>query len=195
MNSREELQSYVPAEQSEPLVLRDDLMDVVGRLGQVLPREVIWQLFSSSPSETGGKVVFPYFRVDSSLTIIQTYHHMLSDPEFRKKLTPEKIDKYYELASKQALEAITWVEVGFEGLENLAHSSASRNWTSGVGHFVTDEERAQGIITNGKNLYLKNLGLFVEYRDKQGITDDCFTEYGLEHLLNGFRTVETLHGR
>ena len=90
-------------------------------------------------------------------------------------------------ASKQAMIVGLWVEVGFEGLKNLAVHPASKNWTSGVGHFVTDEERANGIMNGGKIFYNKVLREFVKFRDSHNITDDCFTQHGLEDFLGKWR--------
>ncbi len=100
-----------------------------------------------------------------------------------------KIKEDYLNASLIALRVVLWVEVGFQGLEKLAVSPASKNWTSGPGHHATDEERARGILTRGAKLYRECLGQFVDFRTREGITGDCFSRYGVEYLLNQFRAT------
>lgn len=70
MPDKSELYSLVPAEaRGLSIELIDDLAPVVERLRQIMPPKLLWSLFASSPSETGGKIVFPYCRVDSDLIV------------------------------------------------------------------------------------------------------------------------------
>lgn len=166
------LRVYIPQETSiAPIETRDYLAPVVARIARFLPPEKIWEFFSSAPGETGGVIRFPYCRVDSALINCRDYLDM----------------NMYEKASLQAMRAILWVEIGFQGLENLAYDPASKNWTSGVGHFVDDQERARRIIVNGKDKFEKTLHEFVTYRDTHQINDDCFTDYELETILSQWR--------
>ncbi len=177
------LNQFVPPDgREEEIELTEELLPVLERISEVIPPDKIWELFSSSPSETGGRIVFPYSRVDAAVISSRDLIYILTN----YNLTEEKLQENYRRASVSALEALTWVEIGFQGLENLAISPASKNWTSAVGHHVTDKERAIGIMTGGKKLYEGCLREFVRYRSQQGITNDCFTEYGLEYLLEPF---------
>lgn len=99
-----------------------------------------------------------------------------------------KFLKYIE-ASLAAFKVLLWVEVGFQGLEKLAVSPASRNWTSGPGHHATDEARAQWILTKGAGVYKKYLQEFVGLRTQLGIAGDCFDEYRVGYLLDQFRVA------
>ena len=106
--------------------------------------------------------------------------------DYGGKYSPEKYQEWYERGCKQAFEALLWVEIGFQGLENLAKSPASSNWTTAVGHFVNDEERAGGIMTKGKEMFDVCLTKFAKFRREKGIKDDYFSQYGVEYLLDRF---------
>lgn len=67
-------------------------------------------------------------------------------------------------------------------------SSASRNWTSGAGHFVNDQQRAEGIKTTGREMYYQMLSRFVQFRDANRVEGDIFDTYKAEGLLNKFRS-------
>lgn len=105
----------------------------------------------------------------------------------RKNRETNQPDDDYRQAAEAAFKALVWVEIGFEGLQNLAVNRASINWTSSVGHIVTDEERARGIMTGGKELYDDCLKDFAELRVERGVDDDIFAEHGLENLLEPFK--------
>jgi hypothetical protein len=185
-----ELNEYAPQElKGANLDLQHDLAEVVQRLSQVLPPNKIWELFSSTPQETGGRIVFPYSRVDSCLIVARDSIWMLD--HYKGQLTPEEISEVFLRGSNQAFEAVTWVEIGFQGLQNLAVSDASRNWTSGVGHRVTDEERAERIMISGKEMYHDFLSSFAMYRKDNNMGGDLFEEFGLEHLLEPFLTQKS----
>jgi hypothetical protein len=178
----ERLSHYAPKSKDKaPLDLRADLAPVVTRIKEVLPSKIIWKLFSSSKNETGGRVVFPYFRVDKTLMTVDTCLYLLRDDNRREK------KKRYQLACEMAFGVLVWVEIGFEGLENLAKDKASVNWTGGVGHFVDDEERAVGIMSSGRSDYERVLKAFVSYRSKAGIKRDYFSKYKVEYLLDKFK--------
>ncbi|MCX6791929.1 MAG: hypothetical protein NT149_02735, partial [Candidatus Gottesmanbacteria bacterium] len=121
----ETLAQFAPIDYvSKPIEFRDYLHPVVERIAQVIPKDVIWQLYASSPSETGGHIVFPYSRVNAAVMAARDYLRNV-------KLFPGdkiKLNQYYEKAAEQAFEALVWVEVGFQGLDNLANSPASNNW-------------------------------------------------------------------
>jgi hypothetical protein len=138
------------------------------------------EYFSSTSSETGGVIVFPYSRVDASVVIARDYVWMID----HFSATGDKLAEYYQSATIQAFEALVWVEIGFQGLQNLAKSRASVNWTTAVGHHVTDEQRAMGIMTSGKKMYDECLGCFVSFRKRSGITEDIFSKYNLTYLLD-----------
>lgn len=160
------------------------LQPVVDRIAKVLPKDVIWDLYASSPTETGEQIRFPYCRVDNAIILARDAvwginHFNIEGP---------KLASWYDRAQKQAFKALVWVEVGFQGLENLASSPASRNWTSAVGHTVTPQQRARRIMTSGKKLYDECLTSFAAFRNERGFTDDMFTEYKLGYLLDRFKT-------
>jgi len=184
MSSKELITLIPDTIEVRAVTLNEELFPVVERISKFIPPTEIWRLFSSSPSETGGKATFPYSRIDSSVIVARDYAYLLR--KYGTQRDESKYKEWYRIGSEQAFEALVWVEIGFEGLENLAHSPASRNWTSEVGHHVTPEERAIGIMTDGKQMYEKCLKSFVGYRQENNIHDDIFSQYGLEYLLEPF---------
>ena len=156
---------------------------MVARLSEVLPPEEIWKMFSSRPAETDGRINFPYSRVDALVIALQQDMWAIN---YYKELTSQEVYYYFLRGSRNAFEALTWVEIGFQGLHNLATSDASRNWTSEVGHRLNDEERARRIMTSGKEMYDKHLGSFARYRYENNMKGDDFEKYGLEYLLEPF---------
>ncbi len=180
-----ELEQFIPQElEGAKIDIQYDLTDVVERLSQVLPPHRIWGLFSSNPNETGGIVTFPYSRVDT--TVISARDLIWTINYFKDTLTVEDISNLYLKGSIEAFEAVTWIEIGFQGLHNLAISEASKNWTTDVGHHPTAEERAQRIMTTGKKMYDACLVTFTRYRNENNMKGDYFEEYGLEYLLDPF---------
>ena len=180
-----DLSNFLPGEGLDVEVkIREELAPVVERISKIIPPDLLWDIFSSTPNETRGRIVFPYSRIDSAVIVARSVVILLDD--YKDQCTPKEFKEWYERGCIQAFEALLWVEVGFEGLENLARSSASENWTSAVGHFVNDEERVQGIMTAGKEMFDDCLRRFVEFRNRKKITDDYFTRYGVEHLLDRF---------
>lgn len=179
------LQQFAPKPSGDIRIeYEQDLQPVVDRIAKVLPKDLIWNLYASSPSETGGHVTFPYCRIDTAVIIARDYVWMINN----LKVGGQKLIEYYENAQKQAFRALVWVEIGFQGLENLARSPASSNWTSAVGHTVTREQRARGIMTSGKEMYDECLTSFAAFRKERGFTGDIFTEYKLDYLLDRFKT-------
>lgn len=174
----ENLSVYIPGKDFRVKIeVLQDLAPVVGKISQFLPREVIWDLYSSSPEQTGGKIVFPYCRIDSASRNAAFDVDYLRD--YRNSLTDEKFKEIYNSASLQAFKALVWVGIGFQGLENLAESKASSNWprsTKNLDRFVAMRE-----------LYRAKLRLFTAFREEEGIYNDIFSEYGLEDLLNEFK--------
>lgn len=180
-----ELEKFVPSELIHERVEVDGSMfPIVSRISRYLPPEQVWEHFSSTPNETGGVRHFPYYRVDTGLICCRDWLWMI---ENSRQKSAETEREYYGKSSNSAMEVALWVEVGFEGLQNLAVHPASRNWTSGVGHSVNDEQRAEGIMTNGKEFYDSVMRGFVSFRDARGITDDCIAEIGLEPVLEKWK--------
>ncbi|MCG2691371.1 hypothetical protein L6272_00940 [Microgenomates group bacterium] len=162
--------------------IREELAPIVERMSTILPPNVLWELFSSDPAATGKKIVFPYLRVDHA--VINARDVVLRLKNKGDIMLPEEYQERYEKGSRQAFAALLWVEIGFQGLENLAKSSASTNWTAGYNN--DPDERAKGIMTTGKEMFDKCLKEFVEFRQKKGIKDDYFSQYGVEYLLDSF---------
>jgi hypothetical protein len=180
-----ELEKFVPSELiHEPVEMNDSMSLIVDRISEYLAPEQVWEHFSSSPSSTGGVRRFPYYRVDTGLLCCRDSLLLIEDSK-QKSLESER--KFYQRASNFAMEVVLWVEVGFGGLQNLAVHSASKNWTSGVGHFVNDEQRAQLIMTNGKEFYDSVMRSFVSFREVNQIANDCFTKIKLEPVLEKWR--------
>jgi hypothetical protein len=181
-----ELRRFIPNQElGGEVELQEELFPVIERISQIIPDELVWELFASSPSETGGRIVFPYSRVDSA--VITASDGIYLSKLLEKKGKWKKSVEWYDRSSRQAFEALLWVEVGFGGLENLANSPASTNWTSGVGHFVNAQERAQGIMKSGKQMFDEKISDFVEFRGQKGIEKDIFTQYEVEYLLDPYR--------
>ena len=161
--------------------IRKELAPVVERISKIIPPDLLWSIFASHPNETGGTIVFPYFRLDSSLLVSRQIVADLG--KNGKEYSLEEYRKLYMEACRESFGALLWIETGFQGLENLATSPASRN----LGWFSNAEERAKGIMSGGKKLFDECLRKFVAFRDKAGITDDYFSQYGVEYLLDKFR--------
>lgn len=176
----ENLKGFVPAEASgKPVRLVEDLLPVVERIARVLPAEKVWQYFASAPSATGGITKFPYLRVNACLQGIMNNLGLFRLAEKENNSDDKK--KFYQKMSEHAQKVLVWVEVGFEGLENLAVSPASVSWEMG-----TDvASRAEKIMTDGKQYYNKQLRSFVAFRNSYPDKDaDCFAQYHLEPLLD-----------
>ncbi len=179
--------SFLPKEElNVEIEIEEYLAPVIKRISEIIPPDLLWEMFSSRPKETGGKIVFPHSRVDSSL--IAARNAISSVKMYGHKHTPEWRREQYDSACFQAFGALLWVEIGFEGLENLAKSPASVNWTSGVGHFVNDQEREKGILTTGRVMFDENTSNFVRFRKEQEIKNDYFSLYKVEYLLDKYTT-------
>jgi len=184
------LANFLPKKDSGvEIEIREELAPVVERISTILPPDVLWELFSSTPGETEGRVVFPYLRVDSAVITARDIVYLL---EQHGKYSPEEFQRRYRRGSKRAFEALVWVEIGFQGLENLAKSPASKNWTLAVGPPVNAEERAKGIMTTGKEMFDACLTEFARFRREKGVKDDYFTQYGVEYLLDSFSASKAL---
>jgi hypothetical protein len=165
-----------------PVEIREYLHPVVENISEVLPQDEIWKLFSSTPGETSGKIAFPYCRIDAE--ILSARDSVWSIDKY--KWTGKKAESTYSMGSEAAFKALVWVEIGFGGLEHLAYSDASTGWTSGIGHIMTNEERAKKILTKGKDMYNECLTTFTKFRMRNKKREDLFTIYNLEQLLEPF---------
>ena len=184
MIERETLSTFIPTtlnhrdSENPKIKLCSELGYVVTRISDVLPKEKIWELFSSNVEATRGKIKFPYCRVDSAMMKSNSWAELAENPLYQ-----QYFEENYKEACKAAMAAIVWVEIGFRGIENLAISLASVNWTTRIGHLVSSEERAQKIMSEGKEWYDEFKKKFSIFRNKYKIADDCFTLYKIEHLL------------
>ena len=158
--------------------------DIVHRITSVILGDLVTELFTSIPAQTGGQPRFPYCRVDASLLVCRDRISLCeSEPSETKK------QNHYDIAAREAFQIIVWVEIGFQDLDNLAESPLSRNWTSQIGNYVNDDQRAEGIKTLGRELYRSTLQNFANFRDKLEIKDDIFSRYPeVERLLDKFRS-------
>lgn len=167
-----------------PFELRLDgaYADVVYRLGQTLPLDVMFDWFSSTPNETGGKAKFPYQRIDSNLIVAKDYLYLID-----RVKEDGKRKEYYEQATRSVARALIWIDIGWGGLENFASNpNATVNWTSGPGHSADAEGRARWIVTEGREWIDKVVGEYNQarstYNPKFG-GNDVFRKYRIEHLL------------
>lgn len=176
------LKSFVPKDQSE-VELNTYLTEVAQRISTVIPPDDVFKLFSSTPNQTGGIAKFPFCRMDMTLIACNE-----SIQRIEKINNENYFQRGFENASMYALKAVLWIEVGFEGLDNLADSPASINWTTDAGYFVNDRERANVIKATGREMYNETLRKFVQFRDSRGITEDIFTRYGVGNLLDRWKS-------
>ncbi|MFA6005047.1 MAG: hypothetical protein WC775_00995 [Patescibacteria group bacterium] len=156
--------------------------NVIYRLGTALPIDTTINWFSSGRNATGGKVVFPYLRVDMNII---TAHEDLSriacyPVDFDTRLT-------FDGASLKLARTLVWLNCGWGGLENYAeNASATINWTSGCGHIASPEKRKAYILNAGKK-WIETL--IVQYQQMAPLyyanedPNDFFYKYGLAHLL------------
>lgn len=165
------------------LRLNDDYFDVVHRLSQVLPVDVMFDWFSSKPEETAGKIQFPYQRVDLNFIVVEARIALMERANEERKR-----QEHYELATKIAASTLTWIDIGWDGIEKFAmNPEATSLWTSGPGHSANPEQRAQYIITEGKEWLNRVVKRYTTVRDSYVSTyvnTDVFKEYNLEHLLH-----------
>lgn len=164
-----ELQKFAPAETSgKQVIFNESLLPVVARIAEFLSSEKVWEFFSSTAEQTGGVIHFPYLRANAMLQSIQNNLTLIQNADAH---ATDNIQKYYQRMSECAMRALLWVDVGFEGIEHLAISPASRNWES--------------IETHGKQQYEQSLKIFANFRKTYlGKDTDCFSKYGLEYLLD-----------
>jgi hypothetical protein len=171
-------------DEAERNLLHAQLTEAAERLLAVFPQSVVVDFFTNHKGSTRGRERFPYCRVDTALILCRDCIESIKIGGLTKK----EIQGEYERASLFIFRAIVWVEIGFEGLDNLAQSKASRNWTNGVGSWPNDnEKRIERLKTIGRKDYNETLREFVEFRNSMGVTEDIFTEYGVEDLLDQFR--------
>jgi len=165
------------------LILDGAYTDVVYRLGQALPIDVMFDWFSSTPDQTGGKAQFPYQRIDSNLVSIRNCLGFME----RAKEDGEK-KKYYEQVTGQVARTLSWIDIGWNGLENFASNpDATVNWTSGPDHSADAEARARWIVTEGKQWIDQVVEKYKKARstyDRKFGGNDVFRKYKIEHLLS-----------
>jgi hypothetical protein len=181
MSEGSELHKFVPDNaKSKPLDIISDLAPVVQRIQTVLPDSAIWELFSTKPEASGGQVRFPSLRVDSNLMACSETLDLAAyapQSQFKEK---------YERACKSAFRVTVWIEVGFEGFDNYAANQGSRDWTAHGHFFATEQERIDTLKLQGAPYYRNIIRKFAQFRLAHGITEDYFTQYGLEHLFDKF---------
>lgn len=178
------LERFIPeGSEHRIIVLDEELAPVIARIAEVIPDNIIFELFSSRFGERGEKTAFPVCRVDIMLIVCRDEIQMILRPNIYN-LTQAEIVEGYRRASQAAMKALLWVKVGFQGLPNYALSPDSVSWTAGPEHFVSAQERARWICTKGADMYRESLGKFARYRKRKKIQNDCFTRRGIEYLLD-----------
>lgn len=183
MNER--LSRYFPSDVETKVVLAEERIPEIERIGEFLPDEVLWEMFSSNPKSTGGVIIFPYLRVDGRIIEMNDWMTISSD-------NPERLYCIMR-ACLPAFKVLLWVEVGFEGMGGFARKADLRNWTSFGGHWQEREEKAATILEEGKGYYEESFRKFALFREKnKGIIgdNDLFSRYGVEFLLDSFLTSE-----
>lgn len=154
---------------------------VATRLLAKFPRERVEQLYTSQESETGGQKLFPYFRLDKAMLTYYLSTHALQDVDENSYGIPELLD--YQTARMRAFAIAAWVEIGCGGMDNLAQSDLSKNWTfiSG-GHFISEQERAPLILAEGAEDYRKMMQHYVALRSvwEQRLSDAFAEDTSLE---------------
>ena len=162
---------------------QSELVLVSSRICRVIPNDLAKRLFSSAASETGRVVRYPYCRMDS---LIINGNILLDDLEVLLQnnscVESMRFKTDYDKVCIFALKALLWIEVGFGGFEIYAHSKASKNWTSGVGHFLKDEDRINKLMSVGITQYKDFIRRFVSFRQRFQ-EEDCFSELDVEYLL------------
>lgn len=163
------------------LQLEGEYADVVARLQQHLPIDVMFQWFSSADE----KIKFPYQSIDSNLLVV---HERLESMKYAKEAYKRR--DQYEYASTIAARTLAWIDIGRQGLEPLsANPDVTSNWTAGLGQTATAEERAQYIRTEGKDWLTDIVREYLATRDShvQLAANDVFTKHKLEFLLDNYR--------
>lgn len=179
----EYLSRFIPESFKKQVHFVPEVIPAIKSLSRQLPTDRIWDAYSTAryPGQTGGRVVFPYYRIDTSLAVCEM---ALMRAEGAK--TVERATKVYKEAAASALDTVAWIEVGFGGLEKLMQNrSAVRNTTAG-----DDEKHNKAVLLSLQQQYRRVLGGFVQTRIDRGITDDDFARFNLEHLLYQFRSPE-----
>jgi hypothetical protein len=162
------------------VLLNNGYADVIFRLGKALPLPIMLDWFSSTPSSTGGSIRFPYQRIDSNLNVVSDHIDLMNGKNENKQ------KEHYEFATEMVAKTLTWIHIGWNGLEKFASSNATKNWTGGPGHNPNAIERETYIMTNGKQwidqMVVKYRAARKTYDPKYG-ENDVFRKYNIEYLL------------
>lgn len=176
----EYLAQFVPPPFRQAVHYQEEVTPAVERLAAKLPVDRIWDTFSTAryPGQTGGRILFPYYRIDTSLAVCEM---ALMRARSTKAAEVRKTQGFLE-ATTSAFNTVAWIEVGFGGLKQLLQNRvAVRNLTVG-----DNEEHNKGLLLSQKAQYDRVMTDFVAARTERGITDDDFMRYGLLHLLEKF---------
>lgn len=179
----EYLRGFVPADFRRDVNFVLEIVPAIRNLSAKLPRDRIWDAYSTAkyPGQTGGRVLFPYYRVDTSLAVCEMALMRVE----HTKTTEQAVDTYSD-ATATAFNTVAWIEVGFGGLEQLmSNRAAVRNTTAG-----NDEMHNKAVLLSLKQQYERVMGTFVQTRVDRGIVDDDFARFNLEHLLYRFGSSE-----
>jgi len=179
----EYLRGFVPTDFRRDVNFVPEIVPAIQNLSAKLPRDRIWDAYSTAkyPGQTGGRVLFPYYRVDTSLAVCEMAVMRAEHAKTTEQAVATHID-----ATISAFNTVAWIEVGFGGLEQLmSNRSAVRNTTAG-----DYEMHNKAVLLSLKQQYERVMGTFVQARVDRGIVYDDFTRFNLEHLLYQFRSPE-----
>lgn len=181
-----ELAEFIPPRDTlrADVTVKTALIPIVQRIAEVVPNDVIWDVFSSAPNQSNGKIEFPFARPDTSLMNCRNLSFLLTLNE--QTYTPKQFQEHYRTACKEAFRALVWIEVGFQGMDNYAASPASGVWTS-EGHGLTPVQREHALKTDGRKHMREDLQQFVQFRESHHIIDDLFSQCGVEYLLTPYK--------
>jgi len=190
------LESYISKDiNPNEVVFVEELEDVVKRIAKFVPPEEMDKFFLSNPNQTGGRRVFPYCRVDSSLwTAVGCIDNLI-----HYRFLPKKQTEIYEQACRNAFRVFMWVEIGFEGLDNLLDDPTARKslgyyWIikEGDGTFsvlgLPDWWKEPEILASIKSDYQNDLRKFADYYFTHPPPKkiDYFKKYGVKDRLKAF---------
>lgn len=177
----EYLRGFVPPTYTRQVHFQPEIIPAIERLATKLPKDRIWCFYStaSDPEQIGGEVVFPYYRTDGALLSCEISLSLSATAK-----TLERGSDHYLQAAIKAFNTVVWIEVGFGGLKAFFENKVA------VHHLtIGDNNQYNQVIFDGQQeQYNRVMKQFTTARNTRDITEDDFTRFSLEYLLEQFRT-------
>lgn len=149
---------------------------ILDRINQYIPFNLIVEFFTSDPLSTGGQRRFPYFRVDEAISLINDNISLSETYKTQERIEKEK--EKYKKAALYVMRLLLWIDVGIQGWVNYADCSFANS-----SHRIKLDE-----VNKTNQWHRETIVKFIRYRNDNSISDDCFVQYGVERLLEGYQS-------